>query len=136
VCGKRSPKRVDIVLERDGKREKRSVCYSYPIDRQSFEEVNDEWVKKGLMHKVRLYEDVYPLCWKELFGEEVEIPVLAGKVMKRDKEISCVKCGKRPAEGGFWVSSMKNVVAFDKKRAICWECLRVVVEKCEENFSG
>ena len=135
VCGKRSTKRVDMVFEHeDGVREARTLCYSYPIDRQAFDEVNQQWIEKGLMHKVKQYEEVYPLCWKELFGQDIEIPVLAGKVMKRDKDVSCCVCGKCPAEGGFWISSMKNVVIFEKKRAICGDCLMAVVEKREEGL--
>ena len=115
VCSKTSPKRVLLVLEANGKRIKKSICFS--INKPEREDFKS--------YRGKSYDDVYPTCLYNMLGIPLyNIPYFAGKALKvRDAECKCSKCGKS-AVGGLWVSTHGlNKYAF--RTYICIECLGV-----------
>lgn len=110
-CGGNHSTRILLVLEHEGKRIKKSICFS--VGQPDFRYFSGS----------KPYKQMFPSCFHDIFNVPVyERPFFAGKVLeKRDKGLLCVECGE-PAIGGLWVS-LHGVNKYADRRAICAKCL-------------
>lgn len=125
VCKNKNSKRIMFVIINDeGTIEKKAVCFSYPLDKRSYEEIVEHQKIHNNKGVLKPYNEMFPICWETIFGK-TKSPRAAGLVLKRDAGLKCIYCGTTKFRNkGVWISPSKLRTDEENKTVVCWDCLK------------